>query len=200
VSRKIIAARINYKDPKQPQTQTLYAATEGVTIGSDFYEGRLFSNIDYDFSVRAPWTGFRPVSAVGALSLANADGFLDDAYDWNFRDGEVTVKMLNPGEAWADGLTLTVAVVDSVTFDGLEAIRLNLRDLAAVLDTPVASQIFNDETFQPQALGQRIPVAFGTPLSVEPVLARASDNRYILSDENIVDIALCPGSLRGTFG
>jgi hypothetical protein len=190
MSRKIIAAQIGYIDRSTSpiSENTLYVATEGCVIDTTFYDGRLSSSISYDYRVQAPWTGLKPVNAVGSLTIANGDGELDDAYDWTFRDQEVTIKMLDPGESWADGTTLAVALVESIVFNELTAIQINLRDLAAILDAPIANDTFQDVTFHPDALGFRQPVCFGTPLNVEPVQTRASDYRYIANDEDLVAI------------
>lgn len=191
----IVAAAIGYIDrAASPGSATLFVATKDfVTTAADnpantHFAGRLQGGVSYSFEVRPPYTGFRPSSGFGTLVLTNNDGGLDNADQWTFRDQSVTVKILQPGETWGDGDVVATAIIDQVQISGLNRIEILLRDPAAILDRPLIQQTFTDEVWTPEAIGKLRPFAFGTPLSVSPVLVRESDNRYHVSEADIIAV------------
>lgn len=196
MARRIIAASIGYIDNESPQaSQTLYVATEAFTTGSGdtpantFFNGRLSGNIDFEFRVAAPYTGRKPVSGFGALRISNADGFLDDALNWQFRDQDVVVKSLEVGQSWAAGTVLATSVADRLEMVGLDTMVIHLRDPAALLERPIQQSAWQGTGGQfDDAAGKLKPVAFGTPLNVKPVPVNFDINRWDCSDGEITDV------------
>lgn len=190
-----IAAAIGYEDRSaSPGSATLYVATKDfVSLATDtpanqYFAGRIQGSISYNFEVIPPYEGFRASSGYGSIVLTNNDGGLDDADQWTFRDQSVVVKILEPGDGWDDGVVVATSIIDQVRFSDLNRVELLLRDPAAILDRPLIQQSFTDTSEAPEAIGKLKPFAFGTPLSVEPVLVRDSDNRYHVSASDIVAV------------
>lgn len=202
MSRKIIAASIGYIDTSQsPQGQILYVATEGLvtnpgdTPANTWFQGRLSGDISFNWKVAAPFTGTQPVAGLGALQLSNTDGGLDDAKSWQFRDGAVTIKMIDvplagpaSTQEWNAGTTIATAIVERSEFDGLTGLRLVLRDTASILDRPIQESTFTVGE-APDGEHKLKPYAFGTPLTVEPVLINGTTWEYWAHDGTLVDVA-----------
>ena len=193
--RRIIAASIGYIDPaSSPQSGTLYVSTEsfttdsGDTPASTWFDGRLTGDIDFNFQVRAPFTGYDPRTGFGKLTLSNADGALDALIEYELRDQPVVIKSLEPGQDWSAGTVLATCLADKVVGDGLENIVIDLRDPTALLDTPLAQKVWSTANF-PDADGKIRPVAFGTPLNCKPIPVIFDDNRFDVAEGAIVDIA-----------
>lgn len=192
MTRRIIAASIGYVDSSSsPQAKTLYVATESFTTNSGdtpantYFDGRLSGDIDFEFRVAAPYTKRKPVSGFGKLVISNADGEMDDALNWRFRDGSVVVKSLEVGQDWDDGTVLATTVGDRVQMSGFSDLVIYLRDPAAILEQPLQQEAFTTG----DASGQLIPVSFGTPLNCKPVQVSYDTNRFDFHDDTVVDVA-----------
>lgn len=195
MSKRIIAASIGYDDPDQsPQGGVLYVATEGFTTGSGdtpastHFQGRLSGNIRFNWLVAAPFTKRKPAAGFGDLVISNADGELDDALAWRFRDGEVIVKSLEPGQAWSAGTVLATTVADKIEAVGLDELKVTLRDPAAKLERPLQQESYTLTDF-PDASGKLKPVAFGTPLNCTPVPVDFDALRFDCHDKELVAMA-----------
>jgi len=194
VARKIIAASIGYKDTTlSPQGQTLYVSTEafvtnsGDTPASTHFQGRLSGDISYAWRVAPLFMARGRMSSLGVMKIANDDGALDGAIDWEFRDGAVTIKMLEPGQDWSAGTTIATAIAERAEIKDLDTIRIVLRDPAAVLDQPIQQSTYTVSE-APDAENKLKPYAFGTPLSVDPILINQSSLKYDCHDTTIVDV------------
>lgn len=190
MARQIIAARIGYRDnTASPNTSgTVYVATDWFNDGSTQYEGRLSRDISFKFEVAPPYTGRKPAAGIGRLLLRNEDGGIDDWFGWEFRDGTVELRMLDVGDAWADGTTLAVAVVEDIIATGEDEVQLTLRDNTALLEQPLAQEVWEGPGFFEDAAGKVQPVCFGTPLNVPTINVVFESFRYDFSDVQIVDV------------
>ena len=194
MARQIIAAEIGYIDTSlSPQAQVLYVATEdfttdsGDTPASTWFQGVLSGDISYKWRVAAPFTGRKPVAGIGALVLANNSGNFDDAMGWEFRDGAVTIKMLDVGQDWSAGTVIATAIADKASLDSVKNLRITLRDSAAILDQPIQQSTFTIGE-APDAENKLKPYSFGTPLSCDPVLINESTLAYDAHDSTVVEI------------
>jgi len=191
VARRIIAASIGYIDTAQsPQGQVLYVATEdfttdsGDTPASTWFQGVLSGDISYKWRVAAPFTGRKPVAGIGALVLANNSGNFDDATGWEFRDGAVTIKMLDVGQDWSAGTVIATAIADKGDFDSVDNLRITLRDSAAILDQNIQQSTYASG----DAVNKLKPYCFGTPLSCDPILTDEATRAYDAHDATIVEM------------
>lgn len=196
MSERIIAASIAYIDPaSSPQAGVLYVSTEsfttdsGDTPPSTWFDGRLTGDIDYNFQVRAPFTGYNPRTGFGEMKLSNADGALDALLGYEIRDQAIVIKSLEPGQDWSAGTVLATTLGDFISASGLDQIVISLRDPAAILDTPLARETWAAGGNFDDAAGKIKPVAFGTPLNCKPVAVRYEILRYDCHDDALVDVA-----------
>ena len=189
MGRKIIAATIGYTDPDtSPQGNVLYVATEGLTTGAGdtpantWFQGKLSGDISYKWQVAAPFTRSRPVAGIGVLNLINDDGGLDSANAWDFRDGAVTLKMLDPGQDWSAGTTIATAIVESTGFDAGSNLRLVLRDTSSLLEQPISRTVYGEG----EAAGLIHPLHLGIAYSIPPILTATAVDYWLYSATSVL--------------
>lgn len=189
MARKIIAARVSYRDntASPNATGTVYIATDWFQDGSTTYSGRLSRDIPFKFEVAPGFTGRKPAAGAGRLLVRNEDGGIDEWFTWEFRDGNVELRMLDVGDAWADGTTLAVGVVEDIVATGEDAVEITIRDDTALLEQPLAQEVWEGPGFFEDAAGKVQPVCFGTPLNVPMINVVFESFRYDCHDTTIVD-------------
>jgi hypothetical protein len=151
--------------------------------GRRFYDARITAWVTWERSVGCRLWSRGSRSGVGAVELANPDGGFDALLQADARGGLIQVYECldtQPIEQATLVATAEVASVDRVDSRGL---RIVTRDPLAVLDVPIQRDLYVDaDSVDESLIGTPKPLAFGAPLSCEPVPRSYADQIYDCHD------------------
>lgn len=186
----IITAEIGYKDTTVAPTvtSTLYVASEPfVTKSTDilndqYFDGRVDGDFSYRLKLSTAFWGGKTGAGIGGLEVVNSDGALDEWLDYDFRDQAVVIKQHTRGSSYDSATVLLNAVIEKMTVIGEKSLRFVIRDPAAPLIVPMTTDVYSGGT---DADGTLVPIAFGKPELVKPVLVDEATLSYEVSDTAI---------------
>lgn len=134
-----------------------------------------------------PWGEAESSASFGELELDNRSGRYDILLTEAPRDAVVQIRMVEVGRPLSEAVTVATAHLDEVSVDGIDAIRLRLKDPMAALERPLQRKLFLPYV-DPGAANRPWPIALGAVRNIEPVLYDAVNLRYAAHDSPLTQI------------
>jgi hypothetical protein len=160
------------------------------TPANTVYRGDIKNASTFFFEAGArvwPWGDQDSSASYGELELDNRSGRYDILLTEAPRDAVVTVRMLEVGRPLSEAVTVATAHLDEIDVDGIDTIRLRLKDPMAALDRPLQRKLFLPYVDE-SAANRPWPIALGAVRNIEPVLYDAENLRYAAHDSPLTQV------------
>lgn len=133
-------------------------------------------------------------ASFGVMELDNTLGAYDFLMKNDLRDATVVISilpaaMLLTGTAIASAQVMATAIIDDVTCDSEDVIRIALKDTIARLDKPLPCR-YNPPFVDASAANQMLPISLGACRNVQPQMIDAANRLFIMHDANVPNVAL----------
>lgn len=167
-----------------------YCTKTSDTPANTIYPGRLAADYNAQFSTRITtwvWGEGGAVTSFGDVIVLNNDGEYDNLLADDYRDQPYVCKIIDEGEAYSTAVTMFTAVIERITADGENRIRITLRDRLALLDKPLQRALFLPSVSD-NAANLPKPIVLGTARNIEPVIYDETNRKYQCSDKTLTSI------------
>lgn len=185
-----------YTEAADPDTLRIasqsYTTTNSDDPANTFYDGRFpesFSLATTRSITVWPWGrsgGSR--AGVTGLQIIDPDRSFDVLLSDDYRDQNVTIRLLDEGDSFADAVVVASAIFDGVSGDD-NGKSIRLRDKLSKMDTPLQRRLFLPNAAD-SAANQPIPVILGTARNVDPVLYDEFNLAYAVHDDRVNSIVV----------
>lgn len=151
--------------------------------GRRFYSARLLDWVSWERIVGCRLWDRQGRSAVGAISLANADGGLSDLIDADADGALVQVYECLDTDPIESATIVATGRVVSIDAEDRRTVRIVLQDPMAALDVPLQPTLYaSGDAVDDSLIGTPKPVSIGAPLSVPLTLRDFGDQIYDVHD------------------